>query len=54
MLQQLLEQRELLGNVVQHLHVIRDIELVSQELSNLQVSLESSFILTTLHLHVTI
>lgn len=37
MLQQLLEQRGLLGNVVQHLRVLRDIELVCQELNNLQV-----------------
>lgn len=38
MLQQLQEQRGLLGNVVEHLSVLRDIELVSQELKELQVS----------------
>lgn len=38
MLQQLQEQRGLLGNVVEHLSVLRDIELVSQELKQLKVS----------------
>lgn len=38
MLQQLQEQRGLLGNVVEHLSVLRDIKLVSQELKDLQVS----------------
>ncbi|XP_056867453.1 spectrin beta chain, non-erythrocytic 5 isoform X2 [Takifugu flavidus] len=42
MLQQLREQRGLLGNVVQHLHVLRDIELVCQELNNLQAQAGST------------
>lgn len=54
MLQQLLQQRELLGNTVEHLRVLRDIELVCQELNNLQVSFDSSVTLITPHLHVTI
>ncbi|XP_034721162.1 spectrin beta chain, erythrocytic-like, partial [Etheostoma cragini] len=36
LLQQLQEQRGLLGNVVENLSVLRDIELVSQELNELQ------------------
>lgn len=39
LLQQLQEQRGLLGNIVENLSVLRDIELVSQELKELQVSL---------------
>lgn len=39
LLQQLQEQRGLLGNIVESLSVLRDIELVSQELKELQVSL---------------
>lgn len=39
LLQQLQEQRMLLGNVVETLSILRDIELVSQELKELQVSL---------------
>ena len=38
LLQQLQEQRGLLGNVVENLSVLRDIELVSKELKELQVS----------------
>lgn len=38
LLQQLQEQRGLLGNVVENLSVLRDIELVSQEVKELQVS----------------
>lgn len=38
LLQQLQEQRWLLGNVVENLSVLRDIELVSKELKELQVS----------------
>lgn len=38
-LQLLQEQRGLLGNVVENLSVLQDIELVSQELTDLQVSL---------------
>lgn len=37
LLQQLHEQRGLLGNVFENLSVLRDIELVSQELKELQV-----------------
>lgn len=38
-LQLLQEQRGLLGNVVDYLSVLRDIDLLSQELTDLQVSL---------------
>lgn len=38
LLQQLQEQKVLLGNVVENLSVLRDVELVSQELKELQVS----------------
>lgn len=38
LLQQLHDQRGLLGNVAESLSVLRDIELVSQELKELQVS----------------
>lgn len=37
LLQQLHEQKGLLGNVFENLSVLRDIELVSQELKELQV-----------------
>lgn len=37
LLQQLHEQRGLLGNVFENFSVLRDIELVSQELKELQV-----------------
>ena len=37
LLQQLEQQRGMLGNVVHTLNVLRDIELVSQELKELQV-----------------
>ncbi|XP_040917192.1 spectrin beta chain, non-erythrocytic 2 [Toxotes jaculatrix] len=42
LLQQLQEQRGLLGNVVETLSVLRDIELVSQELKELQTQASSS------------
>uniref|UniRef100_A0A667YRF9 Spectrin, beta, non-erythrocytic 5 n=1 Tax=Myripristis murdjan TaxID=586833 RepID=A0A667YRF9_9TELE len=42
LLQQLEEQRGLLGNVVQSLSVLRDIELVSQELQELQAQAGST------------
>ncbi|KAM9341571.1 spectrin beta chain, non-erythrocytic 5 [Symphorus nematophorus] len=42
LLQQLQEQRGLLGNVVENLSVLRDIELVSQELKELQSQASSS------------
>ncbi|XP_023280049.1 spectrin beta chain, non-erythrocytic 2-like [Seriola lalandi dorsalis] len=42
LLQQLQEQRGLLGNVVETLSVLRDIELVSQELKELQSQASSS------------
>lgn len=38
LLQQLQEHRGLLGNVIKALGVLRDIELVSQELKELQVN----------------
>nr|XP_046269773.1 spectrin beta chain, non-erythrocytic 5 [Scatophagus argus] len=42
LLQQLQEQRGLLGNIVENLSVLRDIELVSQELKELQSQASSS------------
>uniref|UniRef100_G3N8Q4 Spectrin, beta, non-erythrocytic 5 n=1 Tax=Gasterosteus aculeatus TaxID=69293 RepID=G3N8Q4_GASAC len=42
LLQQLQEQRGLLGNVVENLSVLRDIELVSQEVKELQSQASSS------------
>ncbi|XP_054470225.1 LOW QUALITY PROTEIN: spectrin beta chain, non-erythrocytic 5 [Anoplopoma fimbria] len=42
LLQQLQEQRGLLGNIVENLGVLRDIELVSQELKELQSQASSS------------
>ncbi|XP_041668259.1 spectrin beta chain, non-erythrocytic 5 [Cheilinus undulatus] len=42
LLQQLQDQRGLLGNVVENLSVLRDIELVSQELKELQSQASSS------------
>uniref|UniRef100_A0A8C9YZ58 Spectrin, beta, non-erythrocytic 5 n=1 Tax=Sander lucioperca TaxID=283035 RepID=A0A8C9YZ58_SANLU len=48
LLQQLQEQRGLLGNVVENLSVLRDIELVSQELKELQVSLQKLIIVESL------
>ncbi|XP_027134554.1 spectrin beta chain, non-erythrocytic 5 [Larimichthys crocea] len=42
LLQQLQEQRSLLGNVVENLSILRDIELVSQELKELQSQASSS------------
>lgn len=54
MLQQLLEQRELMGNVVEQLHVLRDMELLCQELNNLHVGLDSPLTLITPHLPVAI
>lgn len=37
LLQQLHEQKGLLGNIVENLSVLRDIELICQELKELQV-----------------
>lgn len=50
LLQQLKDQRGLLKNIVGTLSVLRDIELVSQELKELQVSLHLQSFTGTAHL----